>query len=161
MKKVLLMAVALVAQVLSAELIDAVTDFIAKEEGFRATPYTCPGGQRTIGYGCADAAVVAKGKITREEARAVLRKRVTEELQWIRSRIPGLNDNQLIAVCSLRYNIGKTRFVNSKAYQYLRAGKLLRAVEEMGEFRLIDGKINQGLVDRRARERAIFLKPVL
>ena len=161
MKKVLLMAVAIVATAVevSAALIDRATDFIAREEGFRSTPYTCPGGQRTIGYGCAEPSVVAKGTITREEARSVLRSRVEEEIKWIRTRIPHLNENQLIAVCSLRYNIGKTRFVNSKAYQYLRAGKLLRAVDEMSQFRLVDGKINQGLVERRTRERNMFLSP--
>ena len=158
MKKVLaIMTVLANTAALAVGVIDTATDFIAAEESFRPTPYVCPGGQVTIGYGCADKDVVAKGKITEAEARAVLRKRVELEINWLHKEMPYLTSNQLIAVTSLVFNIGRTRFIKSQAYQCLKTGHLLRAVREMEEFRLCKGKVNQGLVARRARERQLFL----
>ena len=158
MKKVITIMTALASiSALAVGVIDDATDFIAAEESFRATPYTCPGGQLTIGYGCTDADVVAKGKITKAEARTVLRKRVEKEINWLHAQAPKLNNNQLVAVTSLLFNIGRTRFINSKAFQYLKEGHMLRAVNEMSEFRLSQGQISNGLVARRARERMKFL----
>ena len=159
MKKVFIIMTVL-ANTLSAlavGVIDAATDFIAAEETFRATPYMCPGGQLTIGYGCTDKAVLAKGKLTQAEARAVLRKRVEKEINWLHQEIPHLTGNQLVAVTSLVFNIGRPKFLRSKAYQCLKSRHLLRAVHEMEEFRLCQGKVSRGLVARRARERQVFL----
>lgn len=156
-KKVLFIMATLIEAAVAADVVNDATEFIAAEEGFRATPYTCLGGQTTIGYGCADKAVVAKGKITKAEAKKVLKAKVSEDLAWLKRLLPKLNNNQLVAVSSLVYNIGRGRFLRSKAYQCLKAGTLLRAVNEMEEFRLVNGKVNAGLVARRQRERIKFL----
>ena len=156
-KKVLFIMATLIEAAVTADVVNDATEFIAAEEGFRATPYTCLGGQTTIGYGCADKAVVAKGSITKAEAKKVLKAKVKEDLLWLKVRLPRLNNNQLVAVESLVYNIGRTRFLRSEAYQCLKDGHLLRAVNEMEEFRLVNGNVNEGLVARRQRERIKFL----
>ncbi len=151
------LAMSMIATVTLADAVDSATDFIAREEGFRNATYICPGGGRTIGYGCTDPEVVAKGWITETEAREVLKARVTKELRWIRSRIPGLTEGQQVAVCSLVYNIGRPRFLRSKAYKALREGRLLDGITEMTGFCKANGKISAGLQKRRERERKMFL----
>jgi len=159
MKKVILIMIGIAVNVaaLANSVVDAAVEFIAREESFSATPYTCPGGKVTIGYGCTDKEVVAKGKITKAEAEVILRKRVEKEIKWVKEKLPKLTDCQLVAVTSLVFNIGRTRFLRSKAYQYLQTGYLLRAVIEMQEFRMSQGKVSKGLVARRQRERDLFL----
>ena len=156
-KKVLFIMATLIEAAVAADVVNDATEFIAAEEGFRATPYTCLGGQTTIGYGCADKAVVAKGSITKAEAKKVLKAKVKEDLSWLKVRLPKLNNNQMVAVESLMYNIGRARFLRSEAYRCLKDGHLLRAVNEMEEFRLVNGKVNAGLMARRQRERIKFL----
>lgn len=159
MKKVILIMIGIAVNVaaLADSVVDAAVEFIIREESFSATPYTCPGGKVTIGYGCTDKEVVARGKITKAEAEVILRKRVEKEIRWLHQELPKLTDCQLVAVTSLVFNIGRTRFLKSKAYQCLKAGYLLRAVMEMQEFRLSKGKVCKGLVARRQRERNLFL----
>lgn len=159
MKKVVIMVASMMMtmQMTMADAVDAATDFIAREEGFRARTYICPGGGRTIGYGCTDPEIVAKGWITEPEARDVLRKRVAKELRWIRSRIPGLTEGQEVAVCSLVYNVGHPKFLRSKAYAALVAGKMLEGIREMTGFCKVGGKVSPGLQARRERERKVFL----
>ncbi len=159
MNKVVIMVASMMMtmQMAMADAVDAATDFIAREEGFRARTYICPGGGRTIGYGCTDPEDVAKGWITEAEAREVLRARVTKELRWIRARIPGLTEGQQIAICSLVYNIGRPRFLRSKAYAALVAGKMLEGITEMTGFCKIGQKVSAGLQARRERERKVFL----
>ena len=70
-----------------------------------------------------------------------------------------INKNQQLALLSLRYNIG-TAFNKSTLLRQLNAGNFNDASMRFGEWRLSEGKINQGLVNRRERERQLFNKPV-
>lgn len=156
MKKVILIMAVVTSMFANAALLDRTAEFIAKEENFSSTVYKCSSGKLTIGYGFTDPALVAKGKITKVEAKKILRDRVKADLEWVSSKLPHLTDNQKLAVTSLVYNIGRTRFVRSEAYKCLRDGKMSKALSEMAEFRLADGKVSNGLVARRNRERVIF-----
>lgn len=157
MKKVILIMATITSMFANAALLDRTVEFIAAEENFSPTVYSCASGVRTIGYGFTDPALVAKGKITKTEATKILRARVQSDLEWVSSKLPHLTDNQKLAVTSLVYNIGRTRFIRSKAYKCLSEGKMLRALAEMAEFRLTDGKVSKGLVARRSREKVIFV----
>ena len=156
MKKVILVMAVVTSMFANAALLDRTVEFIAKEENFSSTVYKCSSGKLTIGYGFTDPALVAKGKITKVEAKKILRDRVKADLEWVGSKLPNLTDNQKLAVTSLVYNIGRTRFMRSEAYKCLRDGKMSKALSEMAEFRLADGKVSNGLVARRNRERVIF-----
>jgi lysozyme len=71
-----------------------------------------------------------------------------------------LNKNQQLALISLRYNIGPTYFNSSTLLRLLNTGDYNEASLRFAEWRLSEGKINQGLVNRRERERQLFNKPV-
>ena len=71
-----------------------------------------------------------------------------------------INKNQQLALISLRYNIGGPAFDKSTLLRRLNEGNYSDAAMRFAEWRLSEGKINQGLVNRRERERALFSKPV-
>ena len=70
-----------------------------------------------------------------------------------------INKNQQLALLSLRYNIGPA-FDKSTLLRLLNSGDYNGASLRFAEWRLSEGKINQGLVNRRERERQLFNKPV-
>jgi len=71
-----------------------------------------------------------------------------------------LNKNQQLALLSLRYNIGGPAFDKSTLLRILNSKDYNGASLRFAEWRLSEGKINQGLVNRRERERQLFVKPV-
>ena len=71
-----------------------------------------------------------------------------------------INKNQQLALLSLRYNIGGPAFDKSTLLRRLNEGNFLDASMRFSEWRLSEGKINQGLVNRRKREQDLFNKPV-
>jgi len=71
-----------------------------------------------------------------------------------------VNKNQQLALLSLRYNIGGDAFNKSSLLRELNTRNYTGAALRFAEWRLSEGKINQGLVNRRERERALFSKPV-
>jgi lysozyme len=71
-----------------------------------------------------------------------------------------INKNQQLALLSLRYNIGGPAFDNSTLLRRLNERNYSDAALRFGEWRLSEGKINQGLVNRRERERQLFVKSV-
>jgi lysozyme len=71
-----------------------------------------------------------------------------------------LNKNQQLALLSLRYNIGPNYFNGSTLLRLLNAGNFDAAAGRFAEWRLSEGMINKGLVNRRERERQLFIKPV-
>ena len=70
-----------------------------------------------------------------------------------------LNDNQALALFSLRYNIGENAFNESTLLKLVNQNKFNEAAEQFAVWRLSEGKINQGLVLRRQREKVLFNTP--
>lgn len=148
------------AVVQNAELL--AINMIAKFEGFRSKPYTCPGGHLTIGYGFADPEIVAKGKITRKEADRILGKLVRADLAFIQKKVPGLNVRQQAAVCSFIHNFGRQGFLDSTYCKRLREGNFAAAKTELmkwvhvkkwnKEKKLYETVVAPGLVTRREYE---------
>lgn len=126
-------------------------------EGFSETPYKCPGGYSTIGYGH----VLEEGEqnivtMTEEEARDYLEADCKVCLQAINRSIKApLNDNQKAALISLCYNIGTTALVDSTLRKKINAG--LDASSEFLRWDRVRGKRLKGLTKRRRVERQIFL----
>ena len=71
-----------------------------------------------------------------------------------------INKNQQLALISLRYNIGPEAFNESTLLKLVNKGDLIEASKKFAEWRLSEGKISQGLVNRRELERQLFLTPV-
>ena len=69
-----------------------------------------------------------------------------------------LNDNQLAACTSLAYNIGLAAFRGSTLLRKLNDGDYQGAADQFPVWNKAGGRVVQGLVNRRAAERDLFLK---
>lgn len=132
-------------------------DMIKKYEGFRESPYICPGGQLTIGYGKA----IKPGEytsITKSEAEILLRKTVAAFERSIKNlvQVP-LNQNQYDALVSFAYNVGAGAFKKSDLLKKLNASDYKGAADELPKWNKSKGKVLKGLVRRREEERKLFL----
>lgn len=132
-------------------------DMIKKYEGFRESPYICPGGQLTIGYGKA----IKPGEytsITKSDAEVLLRKTVAAFERSIKNlvQVP-LNQNQYDALVSFAYNVGAGAFKKSELLKKLNAGDYKGAADEFPKWNKSKGEVLKGLVRRRDEERKLFL----
>jgi len=132
-------------------------DMIKKYEGFRESPYICPGGQLTIGYGKA----IKPGEytsITKSNAEVLLRKTVAAFERSIKNlvQVP-LNQNQYDALVSFAYNVGAGAFKKSELLKKLNAGDYKGAADELPKWNKSKGEVLKGLVRRRDEERKLFL----
>ena len=69
-----------------------------------------------------------------------------------------LTSDQLAALTSLVYNIGIAAFKGSTLLKKLNAGDLDGAAEEFARWDKVKGVTLTGLKNRRAKEKAIFLR---
>jgi GH24 family phage-related lysozyme (muramidase) len=132
-------------------------DMIKKYEGFRANPYTCPGGVLTIGYGT----TMKPGQytsITKEQADAILRRTISGFERSVKNLVVvPLNQNQFDALVSFAYNVGAGALKRSTLLKELNSGDYEGAANELTKFVRSNGKILPGLVKRREEERNLFL----
>lgn len=141
---------------------------IQEYEDFRAKAYLDIKGVPTIGFGTTyyqDGTKVQLGDIcTRSQAEAwfmndckaldaFLDRNVTQKK---------LTQNQFDALASFIYNVGRNAFIGSTMYRLIKLGKMKEAAEEFLRWDkvTINGKkvSSQGLLNRRKKERALFLK---
>lgn len=137
---------------------------IIKEfEGLRLDAYLDTGGVWTIGYGTIkypSGTRVAKGdKISQTDAESYLR----SDSKWVDSCLDSkvkvkISQNQFDALASFVYNIGESQFGSSTLLRKLNAGDFQGAANEFDRWVNDNGKRVQGLVNRRAKEKALFLK---
>lgn len=147
--------------------------FIKQWEHFAPNEYFCEAGKRTIGYGHVilyddqnkvDVWDGRKDKgigISENYANILLMK----DLEPIQSGLcykvkSPLGQNQYDALCSLIYNIGLSAFFHSKGFKFLNAANYDLAATEFFDrkrgFVQIQGKISNGLVNRRAAEKQLW-----
>ncbi|WP_439327587.1 lysozyme [Lonepinella sp. BR2357] len=131
-------------------------------EGLRTKAYLDDAGKWTIGYGHTGKVgniPVGKGMtITDQQAEDLFKSRLPEFENAVRNSINvPLTQNQYDALVSLAYNIGPTAFQNSTLVKKLNAGDMSGAADQFMAWRKAGGKDNQGLINRRNREREMFL----
>ncbi len=141
---------------------------IQEYEDFRAKAYLDIKGVPTIGFGTTyyqDGTKVQLGDIcTRSQAEAwfmndckaldaFLDRNVTQKK---------LTQNQFDALASFIYNVGRNAFIGSTMYRLIKLGKMKEAADEFLRWDkvTINGEkvSSQGLLNRRKKERALFLK---
>ncbi|NML16099.1 lysozyme [Azohydromonas caseinilytica] len=133
-------------------------------EGFRTTPYRCPAGIPTIGYGStryADGRAVSLSDPPISEARAcdILRTTLKEyENAVTRYVTVPLNQNQFDALVDFAYNAGAQNLRTSTLLRRLNAEDYVGAAQEFGRWIYGGGKVLPGLVRRRKLEKELFLK---
>lgn len=127
-------------------------------EGLRLTTYRDQRGIPTIGYGHTGADVFEGQTITQEDADNLLAIDLHHAEQVIYNNvIDPLNQNEFDALVSLIYNIGGGAFKSSTLLKLLNAGDFLGASSQFLVWDKTNGVTNQGLLNRRNMERALFL----
>lgn len=127
-------------------------------EGFRATPYLCPAGLPTIGYGH----VIRPGEhfteLTEPMAFALLIKDVAIFEKGVAKliKVP-LTSNQFSALVSFAFNLGLNALQRSTLRMRLNAGEYQNAADQFLRWDKIGTKRVKGLTNRRTAERALFL----
>ena len=137
-------------------------DIICDFEGKRLVAYDDGVGVWTIGFGTTiypNGIKVKKGD-TCTEAQA--KSYMAHDLKKFEQAVNGavniaLNQNQFDALVSLTYNIGTGAFNKSTLVKKLNAGDIRGAADQFDVWINAGGKRMQGLVNRRAREKALYL----
>lgn len=129
---------------------------IKRAEGLRLDAYQDGGGVWTIGYG--STLGVHKGMtITPGEAE----RRLLEDLERhnITPHLDGCatTPNQFSAMTSLAFNIGLDRFNGSTVLKRHRLGNYSRAADAFLLWKYDNGRVVQGLLNRREAERELYL----
>ena len=137
-------------------------DLICEFEGKRLVAYDDGVGIWTIGFGTIkypDGVRVKKGDTcTLDQAKEYMRHDLIEFEHTVNSsvKVP-LNQNQFDALVSLSYNIGSSAFKSSTLVKKLNAGDYKGAADQFNVWINAGGKRMQGLVNRRDREKLLFL----
>lgn len=138
---------------------------IAVFEGKKLKAYKDQGGVWTIGYGSTynidEKRPVQEGDTITDATALRWLKTITGNLQAdIKAlvKVP-VTQSQLDSLTSLAYNIGKTAFTNSTLLKLLNAdAPKLQVADQFLRWNKVKGIVNQGLVNRRLKERELFLK---
>lgn len=133
---------------------------IKKSEGLRLSPYLCPAGVPTIGYGHTKGVTMKSPPITASDAERLLR----EDSAWAENAVAkrvkiSINQNQFDALVSFVFNIGEPNFATSTLLRRLNSGDYNGASAEFDRWVYGNGKKLPGLISRRKEERALFNRP--
>ena len=131
-------------------------------EGLYLSPYLCPAGVPTIGYGATyyedgTRVTLLDAPITRERAIALLQWMVrTVYLPTVMRLCPGIdNPNRLAALIDFTFNLGGNALKNSSLRRKVNAGMWSAVPTELRKWVMAAGKRLRGLVIRREAEAAL------
>lgn len=131
-------------------------------EGCELTAYQDPVGIWTVGYGWTqpvNGKPVGKGMIiTQETADRLLQTGVIQYEKGVARLLSvTVNQAQFDALVDFAYNLGVKALEGSTLLKKLNAGDYAGAADEFPKWNKAGGKVLNGLVKRRAAERAFFL----
>ena len=138
-------------------------DLICGFEGKRLVAYDDGVGIWTIGFGTTiypNGIRVKKGDTCTEAQAKIYMQNDLKKFEYAVNsavNIP-LNQNQYDALVSLTYNIGAAAFSKSTLVKKLNTGDIRGAADQFDVWINAGGKRMQGLVNRRTKEKALFLK---
>ena len=137
-------------------------DLICNFEGKRLTAYDDGVGVWTIGFGTTvypNGIKVMKGDTcTEAQAKTYMAHDLKKFEATVNKAVTvQLNQNQFDALLSLAYNIGASAFSQSTLVKKLNANDIRGAADQFDVWVNAGGKHMQGLVNRRAKEKALFL----
>ncbi|WOE32197.1 MULTISPECIES: lysozyme [unclassified Acinetobacter] len=136
---------------------------IRESEGLRLKAYKDTGGVWTIGFGTIKypngTSVKSGDTCTEAQANEWLK----NDCKWVDSCLDQnikvkINQNQFDALASFVYNVGETAFIKSTMLTLINQNNLAAAAHQFDRWIFDNGKRIQGLVNRRAKEKELFLK---
>jgi lysozyme len=130
---------------------------VRKFEGCKLTAYLCPAGIPTIGYGHTHN-VKLGDTCTQQQADEWLEDDFFYATSDVKAvvKVP-LTDNQLDALASFVFNLGVRKLIRSTLLKKLNAKDYTGAANEFDKWVFAAGKKLNGLIARRAAEKALFL----
>lgn len=133
-------------------------ELIRKFEGLRQTAYYCPAGKLTIGYGHTGADVFVGQHITPEKAEELLKKDI-EKFEAVINQCVEVEITQSMydALVSFTFNLGIVKFKKSTLLRLLNRGDYRGAAEQFDRWIYVNNRVSNGLIKRRAAEKALFL----
>ena len=141
-------------------LICSFEGYHTKQEDGSCKAYRCPAGVWTCGWGCTEG-VDAHTHWSEAEAKERYRKELEKfEAAVLRHVKVPLNQNEFDALVSFSYNCGEGALQRSTLLKKLNAEKRTEAAKQFASWNKGGGRVLKGLVARRAREAALFLKPI-
>ena len=137
-------------------------DLIKQFEGLKLESYICPAGKLTIGYGHTIGVKLGQ-KITKEQAEELVKQDYDSACRDVRNlvKVP-INENQLGALASFVFNLGKNALMGSTLLRMLNTGNYRDAAMEFEKWVFAkDPKtgvrsVLSGLERRRKAERQLF-----
>jgi lysozyme len=137
---------------------EAGLDHIEQSEGIRYTAYLDTGGVWTIGVGHTGPEVVKGLRATDEQVRAWLEEDVREAEDAVNRLVKvELTQNQFDMLVSFVFNVGEGQFKKSTMLKLINAGDMEGAAAQFPRWCYDNGKMIQGLLNRRLAEQKIFL----
>lgn len=135
---------------------------VKKWEGFRSKAYVCPAGVWTCGYGSTQIngrPVKSTDVVNEVQAEKLLIDDLSNRLGLLRVWCKvKLTSGQTSAILSLMYNIGNTAFKNSTLLRLLNSGDYNAARKQLLVWNKVNGRPNQGLINRRSDEYTVWAK---
>lgn len=132
---------------------------LSKLEGCSLVPYKDVGGRWTNGYGHLMGPSEPMRTLTPDEAWHQLGDDVERIAKGVDQALFGvqMTQPQYDAVIIFAFNIGVQEFAKSTMLKLIKAGDIQGAADEFGKWIHVLGKPVEGLINRRAEERALFL----
>ena len=133
-------------------------NLIKEFEGFRSEPYQDVAGVWTNGYGHTHGVTQDTPPVTEEEAVLNLQDDLFQAEDGVDTYVTvPLTDNQFDALVSFTYNLGIGSLEHSTLLRKLNAGDYAGAADEFGKWVYAGGRMVNGLIARRAKERELFI----
>jgi lysozyme len=138
---------------------DAGLDLIKRSEGFRDRVYFDVAGKPTIGYGhLIKAGETFPSGVTEDQATDLLK----ADVAWAEAAVSrlvtvSLSQGQFDALVDFVFNLGAGTFKGSTLLKFLNACKYDEAGNEFAKWNKAGGKVQPGLVTRRAAELELWV----
>ena len=131
-------------------------------EGLYLSPYICPSGLKTVGFGHTGKKAKEGRKITKAQAEALLQQDLDAAAAVVRKlvKVP-LNNNQFSVLVSFTFNTGAGAFQRSTLLKLVNQQDFTGAAAELTKWVHSNrGRRLQGLVLRRQAARELFEEPI-
>ena len=133
---------------------------IQESESLRLKAYYDTGNVLTIGWGHTGPDVKPGMVITEDQAKKFLQADVEEAEGFVKSYVlVPLTQNQFDALVSFVFNIGPKQFQASTLLRMLNQKDFTGAQNQFKRWNMDNGKVQGGLVTRRAKEAKLFGSP--